>query len=359
MSLLEDIVHLMRCVLEYFGVPQEMLIPVWESTLCGQYRSIVRMIGTNLPLTPYPRLHFQVPLQTIKRHGHIEVSVDAPAIPSLADVLWVAEDQGDTCTKFRNSVLPRKHGWSQGFETPAAVCVRPVPAAPRQQKSHTAQASSAQPEAFQKIQALETELLKLRAQIAMIVTTPTVDNSLLNNPSTPCSLFPAPVLSSTPFMAAQPPPPPPPPLPPPGVGSEQVSVTDVIKQRQAARKDKAGESEASSTTVPSMLDVLKDLNQVKLRTVERSPGGTPVRKRRSKGTVSSSDPAALIAEALKRKFAHRLRDNSFDKENRSAEPSPFSSPDTPRIPLFKRRSQGQNNLSPITRGSDGKQCYGK
>lgn len=65
--------------------------------------------------------------------------------------------------------------------------------------------------------------------------------------------------------------------------------------------------------------------------VFRSPGGTPVRKRRSKGTASSLDPASLIAEALKRKFAHRLRDNSFDKENRSAEPSPFSSPDTPRV----------------------------
>lgn len=36
------------------------LVPVWESPLCGQYRSIVRMIGTNLPLTPYPRLRFQV-----------------------------------------------------------------------------------------------------------------------------------------------------------------------------------------------------------------------------------------------------------------------------------------------------------
>lgn len=80
----------------------------------------------------------------------------------------------------RNSALPRKYGRSQGFETPAAVSVRPVPAALRQQKSHAAQASSAQPEAFQKIQALETELLKLQAQIAMIVTTPTGKRPLTN-----------------------------------------------------------------------------------------------------------------------------------------------------------------------------------
>lgn len=69
--------------------------------------------------------------------------------------------------------------------------------------------------------------------------------------------------------------------------------------------------------------------------VFRSPGGTPVRKRRSKGTVCASDPAALIAEALKRKFAQRQRDNSFDKENCSAESSPFSSPDTPRVRCFE------------------------
>lgn len=36
------------------------LVPVWDSTMCGQYRSIVRMIGTNLPLSPYSRLRFQV-----------------------------------------------------------------------------------------------------------------------------------------------------------------------------------------------------------------------------------------------------------------------------------------------------------
>ena len=61
-----------------------------------------------------------------------------------------------------------------------------------------------------------------------------------------------------------------------------------------------------------------------------------MRKRRSKGAVCMSDPAALIAEALKRKFAHKQKDDSFDKENRSAELSPFSSPDTPsvRVILF-------------------------
>lgn len=43
------------------------LVPVWNSKLCGQYRSIVRMIGTNLQLAPVPRVHFQVGVALVSR----------------------------------------------------------------------------------------------------------------------------------------------------------------------------------------------------------------------------------------------------------------------------------------------------
>ncbi|KAK9954061.1 hypothetical protein ABG768_016169 [Culter alburnus] len=326
MSLLEDIVDLLRCVLEYFGVPPDMLVPVWESTQCGQYRSIVRMIGTNLPLCPQPRLRFQIPLQTFNRQGHIDVSVDTPAIPTLADVLWLVEDEGESHTKFRTAIPLRKHCVQQGFEIPSLGCERPLSVSVPAQKRGRVLEPGTQPEALQKISALEEELQRLRAQIAMIVTAPAAD------PGTPCSTLPIPVLTSTPVCPL----PPPPPLPPPAMAScTEVSVSEVIRQRQAAKREKLAQCDPSLGTapaaLPSMLEVLRDLNQVKLRSVERSPGGTPVRRRKSKGVACSSDPAALIAEALKKKFAHRQRDDSFGKENRSAEPSPFSSPDTPRV----------------------------
>lgn len=58
----------------------------------------------------------------------------------------------------------------------------------------------------------------------------------------------------------------------------------------------------------------------------RSPGGTPLP--RIKKTIRSHwDPAAVIAEALKQKFASQRHDDSFDKENRSCDESPFSSPE--------------------------------
>ncbi len=47
------------------------LVPVWDSTYCGQYRSIVRMIGTNLPLSPLPRLRFQVNMYSVVSGKHV------------------------------------------------------------------------------------------------------------------------------------------------------------------------------------------------------------------------------------------------------------------------------------------------
>ena len=53
--------------------------------------------------------------------------------------------------------------------------------------------------------------------------------------------------------------------------------------------------------VLDMTAVLKDLNQVKLKAVERSPGGTPIRRAPRK--TKRTDPASIIADALKSKFA--------------------------------------------------------
>ncbi|KAK1888854.1 Mitochondrial fission regulator 2 [Dissostichus eleginoides] len=297
MSLVEDILDLMHAVLEYFGVPPDMLVPVWDSDLCGQYRSIVRMIGTNLPLTPAPRIHFQVPLLSYKPHGYVDMTVETKSIPSFADVLWVFEDEGESFAKTRNHLLPKKQ----------STVNREVLRYPPQSKAQRGGCPVRQTtdlDALQKITALESQLLKLQAQIAMIVTT-----------------APASGLSET---------------------------QKLIRRRRDNDKNldkvplKPQDSDVKGT--PSMLDVLKDLSQVKLRSVNRSPGGTPGRRRRSKGGPALlSDPASLIAEALKRKFAQHRHNDSSDKEN-SLELSPFGSPEIPKIPVHIRRSQGRLHL---------------
>ncbi|XP_028857896.1 mitochondrial fission regulator 2-like [Denticeps clupeoides] len=324
MSLVEDLAELARCVLEYFGVPADMLVPVWDSHLCGRNRSVVRMIGSSLALSPYPRLHFQIPLQVSRPGGHLDAAADCPAVATFADVLWVAEHDGERFATLRKVVPARVE--PRIFVTPSVERIRGlafegVPALPGGRE----QARPTDRDALKKISALENELQMLRAQIAMIITDP----SGLSSPSTPCPSLSDPVLTSTP-RCPPPPPPPPPPLPAPAV------IKAVATKREVP-------AAPAPPTAPSMLDVLKDLNKVKLRMVERSPGGTPVRKRRSKGPGCPSDPVALISEALRKKFAHRHHNSSFDKENRSAELSPFGSPETHAVP-HSRRSLGRIHL---------------
>ncbi|XP_060947754.1 mitochondrial fission regulator 2 [Limanda limanda] len=336
MSLVEDILDVLRVVLEYFGVEPDMLVPVWDSQQCGQYRSIVRMIGTNLPLTPTPRVHFQVPLLGYNPNGYVDVPLETPAIPSFADVMWVFEDEGESCAKTRNHLPPKQRS------TVNQDMVRhPGPATRQTQRGGRAVRQSADPVALKKITALESELLQLRAQIAMIVTAAPASGltECRNAPGTP-QMCAQPTLTSTPRTAAPPPPPPPPPCP--GTSTETLSMVDLIRQRR--NNEKAPGRGVEVKGLPSMLDVLKDISQVTLRTVERSPGGTPVRRRRSKGGGALlNDPAALIAEALKRKFAQYRHNNSSDKEN-SLELSPFGSPDSPKVPQHARRSQGRRHL---------------
>uniref|UniRef100_A0A8C1R080 Mitochondrial fission regulator n=1 Tax=Cyprinus carpio TaxID=7962 RepID=A0A8C1R080_CYPCA len=230
MSLLEDITDLLRCVLDYFGVPPDMLVPVWDSTYCGQYWSIILLI-----------LCFIIPLQTFNLH---------------ADVLWLVEDEGDSHTKLRNAIPLRK-----AFEIPSLGSERSLSVSVPAQRGGRVLGQGTQPEALQKISALEEELHKLRTQIAMIVSAPAGNT---------CYQF--------------------------------------LQQKE------------------------KSLHSVVHLQVQCLLPCPPVRRRRrSKGVAFSSDPAALIAEALKRKFAHKQRDDSFRKENCSAESSPFSSPDTPRV----------------------------
>ncbi|XP_077409042.1 mitochondrial fission regulator 2 [Vanacampus margaritifer] len=319
MSLLEDAQYVLRMVLGYFGVPPEMLVPVWDSRLCGQYRSIVRMIGSNLPLQPMPRVYLQMPLYTSRPHTNVDVAMETPAIPSFADILWVLEDDADILAKTRNHRPPTTFADGNA-----------------RRRRRPAGGQQTQPEALLKISALESELLKLRAQIAAIVTAAEA------TAGTPVmSPVPAAALTSTPRCAPRtaPPPPPVPPPPPPSCPGAS-SVTELIRRRKGADKKPI----QAVLSLPSMLDVLKDLNQVKLRAVQRSPGGTPVQRRRSKGGgATAKDPAALIAEALKRKFAQNRHNNSSDKEN-SVESSPFGSPDTPKMFHHAGRSHTRLHL---------------
>lgn len=104
--------------------------------------------------------------------------------------------------------------------------------------------------------------------------------------------------------------------------------------------------------MPDFSEVLKGIGSVKLRSIKRSPGGTPIREKPLPS--KSQDPAAMIAQALKRKFSN-TQVYSPDKENRQT-PTPESSPAEKRSPLFgqhllrqtkHRRRSSSKQYSPL------------
>ncbi|KAH0622325.1 hypothetical protein JD844_024523 [Phrynosoma platyrhinos] len=316
---------------------------VWERKNYGSTRSFVRRLGKYLSLTPCPRPHFQL-VRNMNSLESEQRSIVNPLSPSLADVLWMLDDDREPCTKFRQLISDFKNvnilsdEWREAV-TPSVHHV----SAPASQKAIVVDQDT-----VRKISTLENELVLLRRQIATLVAVQSAGNDpsckpiyvesssdSVNSSNRPSSDFLQATMSSTPVPASlcNIVVPPPPPVLQPNFDSCNSAI-ELIKQRQAARKAKniaenGGWQEVK--TAPSMMDVLKDINKVKLRAVERSPGGTPLPKMKKK-IQSQWDPAAVIAEALKQKFSsQRNGDDSFDKENRSYDSSPFSSPKTPMV----------------------------
>lgn len=274
----------------------------------GSSRSIVRRIASTLPLKPCPRVHFQLYPYSEDAGILIGARRQNGLVASLADIGWIdkdeEEDDEDYFDRPRSGVpaglvfrahQPQRKPLTRQRSLPSLNQGAPDPQGP----------TIANDEAIQKISALETELAKLRAQIAQIVLAqeknaePAATTGAPPPPPPPCGTLPPP------------PPPPPPPLPPPLSLQRTFSAIDLIKERRGKKTDNQTILDSKPAEVPSMLDVLKDMNKVKLRSVKSRAGEGDAKTKVSE----PADAAALIAEALKRKFAHRYRHSSGQEEN--------------------------------------------
>ncbi|KAM5263987.1 mitochondrial fission regulator 2 [Ctenodactylus gundi] len=350
MSLL---LNILREMLAYFGVPIDQILLIWENKDYGSSRSIVRTIGKMLPLEPCQRPNFEL----IPRFNPVESDNCGLMVPSFADVLSVANDEEASYLRFRNSIWKNEEEEKIGSFHPLRVVWNPLSSVRRLNRPVKTDLPVDET-AIKKIAALENELSFLRSQIAAIVEMQELRKSTnsgsfdLNDVpghmgQMPSSEATQPCVPSDPIpsSAVCPPPPPLPPqfspswsphspsvLPGSAVCNSDSPAIEMRKQHLGASKMNLSHHSKSQRNkdVPNMLHVLKDLNKVKLRAIERSPGGRPIHKRKRQS--SHWDPVSLISHALKQKFASQL-DDSFDKENNSWESSPFSSPETSKVSL--------------------------
>ncbi|XP_024905069.1 mitochondrial fission regulator 2 isoform X2 [Pteropus alecto] len=340
------------------------VLQIWKNKDYGSTRSIVRIIGKILPLDPCPRPNFElIPLLNSVDSGNCGY-----VVPSFADILCVANDEEASYLRFRNGIWKNEEEEKSEFFNPLQLVWDPLSPAVKHNKplKNDPPVSEA---AIKKIAALEDELTFLRSQIAAIVKMQELKNSInsasfdLNNE--PSGLGPMPSSGTAQLSVEQDPfsssvlpcPPPPPPLPPqvsslqppcsPLIQPGSNNICDSDNSATEMRKQHPGASKANysrhsknqkNKDVPNMLDVLKDMNKIKLRAVERSPGGRPIRKRKRQN--SNWDPVSLISQALKQKFAFQ-EDDSFERENRSWESSPFSSPENSKFGHHISQSEGQ------------------
>ncbi|KAG2460482.1 MFR1L regulator, partial [Polypterus senegalus] len=77
------------------------VIPIWQNKPHGSARSVVRRIGSTLPLKPCQRACFEAlpglpPLP----------ETDYPMVPTLADIAWIAADEEETYARVRKIGLP-------------------------------------------------------------------------------------------------------------------------------------------------------------------------------------------------------------------------------------------------------------
>ncbi|NXN83704.1 MFR1L regulator, partial [Bombycilla garrulus] len=273
-------------------------IPIWQNKPHGSARSVVRMIGSNLPLKPCPRATFEV----LPSVSELYLG-DVPPVPTLADIVWIAADDEETYARVRSDTRPLKHKWKP---SPFTVIQRnaSVPNLRKQEEKLLALKKPGLP-ALSRTTELQDELSHLRSQIARIVAaqsasaqlTPDLFSPGSSGASSPVHCFGPSFQSTTSFVISD-------------ITEEEAelespelpSVAELCSAPDGARpepKDPDDEDSVSLSKASSfadMMGILKDIHRMKQS------------KDLNRPSMKEEDPAALIAEALRRKFALKDED---------------------------------------------------
>ncbi|CAL1575184.1 unnamed protein product [Knipowitschia caucasica] len=302
------------------------VIPIWQNKPHGSTRSVVRRIGSTLPLKPPQRACFQeLPgLPSLR-------PFDGPMVPTLADIAWIVADEEETYARVRSDARPLKHEWRP---TPLLVLHRnsSVPNFRREGLKRMEGLKKPGVTALNRTTALQDELSKLRAQIAKIVAS---DSD--SNPITPDLLSPDDTsmsFSLAPFETSS--------YQPAATAAASFVISDVTEEEEEEEEDEkdvvsmvselvpdplppvsmtasatfdldrpsmdfreAEEDTVSlskSTSFADVMDILKDMNRMKMSKESKYNRGCT--------SLRDEDSAALISDALKRKFVLKDEDTA-------------------------------------------------
>uniref|UniRef100_A0A3B4V030 Mitochondrial fission regulator n=1 Tax=Seriola dumerili TaxID=41447 RepID=A0A3B4V030_SERDU len=264
------------------------VIPIWQNKPHGSTRSVVRRIGSTLPLKPPQRACFQeLPgLPSLR-------PMDGPMVPTLADIAWIVADEEETYARVRSDTRPLKHEWRP---TPLLVLHRnsSVPNFRREGKRVEGLRKPGVT-ALNRTTALQDELSRLRAQIAKIVAS---DSG--SNPLTPDLLSPDDTsmsFSMAPFETAS--------YQPAATAAASFVISDVTEEEEEEEEEEDEKDDtvslSKSTSFADVMDILKDMNRMKM---SKDRGCTSLRE---------EDSATLISEALKKKFVLKEEDTAAVK----------------------------------------------
>ncbi|XP_040507931.1 mitochondrial fission regulator 1-like isoform X1 [Gallus gallus] len=288
----------------------ESTIPIWQNKPHGSARSVVRRIGSNLPLKPCPRATFEV----LRNVSELYLN-DAPPVPTLADIGWIAADDEETYARVRSlscrsDTRPLKHKWKP---SPFTVIQRnaSVPNLRKQEEKLLALKKPGLP-ALSRTTELQDELSHLRSQIAKIVAagsasasfTPDALSPGSSNASSPLHCFGPSFQSTTSFVIsditeeeAE--------LESPELPSVSMLCSTTSECYKSEPKDPDEEDSVSLSKASSfadMMGILKDIHRMKQS------------KDLNRSSVKEEDPAVLIAEVLRRKFALKEEDLSLKEK---------------------------------------------
>ncbi|XP_030361048.1 mitochondrial fission regulator 1-like isoform X2 [Strigops habroptila] len=279
--------------------PGAQTIPIWQNKPHGSARSVVRRIGSNLPLKPCPRATFEV----LRNVSELYLN-DVPPVPTLADIVWIAADDEETYARVRSDTRPLKHKWKP---SPFTVIQRnaSVPNLRKQEEKLLALKKPGLP-ALSRTTELQDELSHLRSQIAKIVAaesasasfTPDLLSPGSSNASSPLPCFGPSFQSTTSFVIsditeeeAE--------LESPELPSVSLLCSAASECCKPESKDPDEEDSVSLSKASSfadMMGILKDIHRMKQS------------KDLNRTSLKEEDPAVLIAEVLRRKFALKDED---------------------------------------------------